>query len=271
MMVGNSSMGADSVPVPDSAPRFGFVNDPVGPHASRTMLLSDLRLLLAVCPPDATMADYRAAVVDENALMKATMSNRRETFKRLSQFYTLNPNVALFRALRALWDADDASQPLLALLCVAARDPVFRATSDLVLAAAPGRAVTPQEAERAVEVAFPERYGAKTLKSIGQHVLGSWQQGGHLAGKIVKRRARAHVTPAATAYALLLGYLCGARGLALFESFWAQLLDAPLGELDGLAFAAGQRGWLDYRRIGDVMQIAFPKFLDSSEAAHGEH
>lgn len=270
MMVGKSSMGADSVPVPDSAPRFGFVNDPVGPHASRTMLLADVRLLLAACPPDAAMADYRAAVVDENVLMKATTANRRETFQRLSQFYAMDRTVLLFCSLRALWDADEASQPLLALLCVAARDPVFRATSDLVLLAPPGQVITPLMAEGVVAEAFPDRYGTKTLKSIGQHIVGTWTQAGHLLGKQVKRRAKAHPTPAATAYALLLGYLCGARGLGLFETLWARLLDATPGELDGLAFAASQRGWLAYRRVGNVVQIEFPVLAaEEMETARG--
>ncbi len=126
-------------------------------------------------------------------------------------------------------------------------------------------------AEEAVGAAFPERYGVKTLKSIGQHVLGTWGQGGHLRGMVIKRRARATATPAATAYALLLGYLSGVRGLALFETLWARLLDAAPAELDGLAFAAAQRGWLDYRRIGDVVQIEFPALMGAAEVAHSEH
>ena len=39
--------------------RFG-IN---GPHAARTMMLDDLRLLLAHTPPQATRADYVSAVV----------------------------------------------------------------------------------------------------------------------------------------------------------------------------------------------------------------
>jgi len=271
MTVGKSSMAADSMMIPDDALPLGFVNDPVAPHASRTMLLADMRQLLAACPPDATMADYRAAVVDENVLMKATTTNRRETFQRLCQFYSLDRDVPLFRALRALWDADEAGQPLLALLCIAARDPVFRATADLVLHAPSGHLITPLLAEEAVGAAFPDRYGAKTLKSLGQHIVGTWNQGGHLCGTQVKRRDRATATPAATAYALLLGYLCGARGLMLFETLWARLLDASSAEVDGLAFAASQRGWLTYRRIGDVVQIEFPALIGAAGVTHGEH
>ena len=100
--VGQGRTLAANVPALVNVLRFGFVNAPVGPHASRTMLLADVRLLLAACAPDAGMADYRAAVVDANVLMKATISNRRETFQRLSQFYALDPSLLVFRALRAL-------------------------------------------------------------------------------------------------------------------------------------------------------------------------
>jgi len=269
--VGKGRTLAANVPAPVNVLPLGFVTDPVGPHASRTMLLADLRLLFSTCPPDATLADYRAAVVDENILMKSTMGNRRITFWRLCDFYALDPEVLLFRALRVLWDADEAGQPLLALLCVAARDPVFRATTELVLNVPPGVVLLPQAMEAVVQRAFPGRYGPKSLKSIGQHVLGSWQQGGHLAGKMLKRRAKAHATPGATAYALLLGYVCGARGLRLFETLWARLLDTSPAELDALAFAAAQRGWLDYRRIGDVVQIEFPALIGAAGVTHGEH
>jgi hypothetical protein len=234
------------------------------------MLLADVRALLASCPPDATAAEYRAAIVEQNVLMKATMANRRETFQRLRQFYALDRDVLLFRALRTLWDADMEGQPLLALLCVAARDPVFRATAELVLSTPYGESLLTQTVEEVVQGAFPHRYGPKSLKSIGQHILGSWQQGGHLQGKMLKRRGKAHATPAATAYALLLGYLCGARGLSLFESLWARLLDVPPVEMDGLAFATSQRGWLDYRRVGSVVQIDFLALLGTPEVAHGE-
>ena len=61
----------------------------------------------------------------------------------------------------------------------------------------------------------------------------------------------------AVVYALFLGYLSGVRGLPLYETLWARLLDAPEHELDTLAFAASQRGWMDYRRMGEVAEFGF--------------
>lgn len=254
-------------PVPKSTLAAGFIHDSSGVHTGKTMMLAEIRLLLAACPPTATVEEYRAAAVAENALLKNTATTRRETFKRLRQLYALDSTLPVFRAVRRLWDADAASRPVLALLCAAARDPLLRATIAVVLDTPVGGLVTWQQLAGAVEAAYPGRYGQETLDSVGQHAASTWQQAGHLEGKRRKVRARATAGPAATAYAFFLGYLCGDRGTNLFTTLWARLLDAPPGALDAQAFAASQRGWLDYRRIGDIADIGFSFLL---EPAGGE-
>jgi hypothetical protein len=47
---------------------------------------------------------------------------------------------------------------------------------------------------------------------MGQNAGSSWQQSGHLRGKLNKVRQRANSRPVAVAYALILGHLCGERG-----------------------------------------------------------
>lgn len=77
------------------------------------------------------------------------------------------------------------------------------------------------------------------------------------------RQARATPTPhnparpAAGGYALFLGYLSGARGNGLFTTLWARLLDIPPARAHDLAFEASRRGWIDYRRAGDVVDVGF--------------
>ena len=100
-----------------------------------------------------------------------------------------------------------------------------------------------------------ERWNGTTRASIGKNAAASWKQAGHLAGRLTPVRTRAVCRPAAVAYALLLGYLCGLRGEGLFRSFWASLLDAPEAELHEQAFAASQRGWIDYRRGGGITSV----------------
>lgn len=67
------------------------------------------------------------------------------------------------------------------------------------------------------------------------------------------------------AYALLQGHLCGARGDALFDTFWMNLLDAPKHRLRDLAVTASQFGFIDLRQAGAVTEITFRYLLRNVE------
>lgn len=246
--------------VPESALRFGFDNGPGGTHTSRTIMLAELRLLLAAEPPDTALEAYRTAIVEDNILLKDTQSTRVRTLRGLRELYALDPNAPIFRALRDLWTDDQQAQPLLALLSATARDPLLRATAGLVLSTPEGEMVTPQILAAAVGESAPGHYNPAVLAKIGRNVASSWQQSGHLAGKPRKARVQAQSRPTAVTYALLLGYLCGERGDALFSTLWSQLLDAPTHVLHDQAFLASQQGWLEYRHTGMVTDIGF-RFL----------
>ncbi len=254
--------------IPEDALRHGFVATPIGTHTSKTMMLAELSRLLAASAPEADHVALRRLVVDDNVTLKATVVTRKDTFSRLAQLYALRRKKVVFRALRDLWAASADEQPVLAVLCALARDPLLRATAPVVLGAAGGEAVTPQMLEVAMEVVYPRRYSPIVRNRIGQNTISSWRQSGHLVGYRTKTRVRVYPGPAATAYALLLGYLCGERGVALLDTFWARALDSTPTALDALAFSAHQRGWLNYRRIGSVAEIDFP-FLLRSESDHG--
>jgi hypothetical protein len=45
--------------------------------------------------------------------------------------------------------------------------------------------------------------------------------------------------------------------MRLLESDWVALLDTPPEMLLAEARVAAQRGWLEYRQAGDVLQIGF--------------
>ena len=256
--------------IPDEARSSGLVLAPVGTHTSKTMMLGELTRLLAASPPETGYAELRRLVVDANVTLKATAVTRRDTFNRLAQLYALRPEKVVYRALRDLWEANVEERPVIAILCALARDPLLRATAPVVLDAAEGDSVTPLMLEAAVESAYPGRYSPAVRASTGRNTISSWAQSGHLVGRRTKTRVRLHPGPAATAYALLLGYLCGDRGVALLDTFWAGVLDTTLTAVDGLAFAAHQRGWLDYRRIGSVAEIDFRFLLRPESNSVGE-
>ena len=242
-----------------------------GPSISQTIMVSSLQRLLLVVPPTGAPEDYRLAVVDENVLAKQTTGSREWAFRRLRQFYGLDPQVLLFRALRDLWTDDIEGQPLLAMLCALARDPVLRASSGVILDSKYGSEVTPADFDAAIEETFPGRYKDNTRLTTAQKVASSWHQSGHLCleTRTRKIRCKAHATPADLAYALLLGHLEGIRGQALFETIWAKVLDHPKSQLMDLALGASQRGLLEFRSAGGVVDVGFRELLRPIEGEQG--
>lgn len=241
--------------------RFG-IN---GPHAARTMMLDDLRLLLAHTSPEATHADYRAAVVEGNALGKATRKARELALRHLSTLYALNLASPIFRALRRLWPLDPAAQPLLALATALARDPLLRATQSFVLEQPVGGAVRREAIETFLGGAYHDRFSPASLKSFAQNVAGTWTAAGALQGRVRKTRALIEPHPESLAFLLFLGYLEGRTGQRLFSSDWLALLGVSPDELEALAKSASHRGLLVFLNAGGVKEVRFPGYLTPEE------
>jgi len=220
-------------------------------------MLLELALLFEAVPPDASPERYFEAVLHHNVLHKPTTPTRSKTFKYLRELYGLDPTSILFPPLRRLWASDSAAHPALALLTAVVSDTLLRSSAEFVLSLEPGASVTTSDFCQVIASAFPQRFGAGTLTSTAQNIASSWTQSGHLRGKTRKIRSQVKATPASVAFALYLGYLEGARGLMLYETLWARLLDQTPAELDVYSRAAAQQGWLEYRRIGDVAELSF--------------
>lgn len=253
--------------VPRAAAVHGFRIDPIGTHLSRTIMLEDLRVLLASRPLPSTTDSYRAAVIEENVLAKKTATTRRISFDRLRELYAIDPDILLFRALRDLWDADTMAQPMIALLCATARDPILRAITPFVLDLPVDTLLSSKAISEEAERQFPGKFKPKVLAALGRNAASSWEQAGLLRGHHNKVRARAESRVPAVACALLLGDLCGKRGAALFHTLWAQMLDAPAHTLQQQAVTASQQGWLEYRAAGDVIEISFRHLMRDEAGA----
>lgn len=240
--------------------KYGFVTNGLGTHSSRTMMLAELQLLLSACPPDTFLEGYQKAIVEDNVLLKQTESTRNKSYRHIRELYGLDPALPLFSALLDLWDQSTEAQPQLALLCAISRDPSLRATANVILDSSPGMDVNAQMLAKEAEEYFPT-LNPTTLGKIGRNTASSWTQSGHLKGRSKKVRSILQCQPTSVAYALFLSYLTGARGSALFDTFWCQLLDAPLHSLHNQAMVASQHGWLEYRHSGDVTEISFRYLL----------
>ncbi len=235
-----------------------------GTNTSHTVVIAALAALLDAVPPDAPPAAYEQAAIEANVLGKDTDGARRRTFRYLRELYLLRPDSLLFRALRDLWPLDADARPVLAGLCALARDSVFRASSAAIVGTRPGDTLTSTDLAAAVGERFPESYGTATLAKIGRNAFSSWEQTGHLAAEDragTKVRTRAVCRPADVTYALLLGYVTGARGPVLFETPWIRVLDQPRSHLLDLATTASQHGMLELRNAGGVIEIGFRELL----------
>ncbi|MCC6224161.1 MAG: DUF1819 family protein [Thermoleophilia bacterium] len=228
-----------------------------GAHTSRTMMLAELRALLASRPEGSTRDEYQRAVVEDNVLGKTSTSSRQRSFRYLRELYALDADEPPFRALRRLWNHDTDAQPLIALASALARDPALRGTATAVLRTPVDTHVTADDLAAAVTDAYPGSYSDSVAHKIGRNAASTWTQSGHLAGRARKTRTRAQARPASVAYALFLASLEGREGDLLFEALPVQAQDAPKHVLKELAREASRRGWLDFRSIGTVTEIGF--------------
>ena len=242
--------------------RFGFGGETGGAHSSRTIMVDELsRLLDAVQDPLAERDKYRLAIIEENALGKRSAKTRTLTFRHLADLYGMDSDLLIFRGLRFFWDRDPDGRPLLALQCAFVRDALLRSSAPFIYSKQEGVTVSRESMEMHIEALYPDRFSAATLKSTAQNLNSSWTKAGHLSGRAVKIRCKANPTPGNAAYAVFLGYLAGFRGLSLFSSPYAKLLDCSADRSLELVQQAGQKGWLSINHIGDVFEVSFPNLL----------
>jgi hypothetical protein len=245
--------------------RLGFRFGDKGTQSSRTIMFNELQSLLEAAPGNKERLDYENAVLEDNCLGKQTLSTRKLSLQRLSELYALDPGVPLFRIMRDLWDVNPNSRPQLALLLALARDPLLRMSASPVLHTAIGKEFARQDMTDALEEGTGGRFNDSTLDKIVRNASSSWTQSGHLQGRARKFRQQLRATPAATAYAFLLGYLQGVRGQTLFSCPWVKVLDLDDLEARELADDAKRLGLLDIKQSGSLIDISFPKLLTGAD------
>jgi hypothetical protein len=259
----------------DSAARdsIGIKHGDRGTHTSLTIMLDEITSLLQAFPLDATRTEYKDAIIANNLLGKKTVPMRKFANQRLGEFYGLDPSILLFRVLRALWTSDERGRPLLALLMCLARDPLLRFTAQPIIQLRSGQELSKQCFTDAISTGVGGRLNKNSVDRVVRNTASSWTQSGHLEGYSRKVRRSVQPTPAVTAYALLLGYILGARGRTLFGTLWARVLDTSPEELAYKAADAKRLGYLDMKEDGGVIEISFNPLLTDEERRqlHGTH
>jgi hypothetical protein len=238
-----------------------------GAITSQSIGVPELEVVMDSVPLGSDQHAYEKAIVDHNVLGLKTTTSREWRFKTLRRLYLLSPDSVLFRALSDLWAGDPEAHPLLACLCAMSRDTIFRSTAGFITGLAMGDEVKHLDFVEPIEEQFPGAYQETTVATIAKKAYASWAQTGHLGGATrgQRIRTRASCKPENVAFALMLGHLQGLRGEALFDTVWARVLDHPRSHLYDLAFAASQRGMLEFRNAGGVVEVGFRELLRPME------
>lgn len=242
---------------------FGFRFNSAGAHTARTIMVSELAMLLtAVSAPEASFQDYSIAILMDNCLHKHSVSNRKRTLDNLRILYGLDSQITIFRVLKKFWIKDPDSLPQTAFLCAVTRDQLLRELSPWMLAKPEGTLIDRLELEKQITKLYPDRFSSRTLTSTSQNLNATWTQAGFLIGRCKKIRIQVKPSPTSVTYALLLGFLCGVQGMRLFESEYVSFLDSTKDNLINLAELASRRGLLRLKRIGDVVELNFDAILN---------
>jgi hypothetical protein len=218
------------------------------------MMLAELRHVLET-EAQPTNDRLRSLVLDQNVLQKRTGSARRLSLRHLEELYGLGALQPISRAMIALWPRAGEGHPMLALLGALAREVLLRKSAKIVLAAPAGAHVHAADLAQSFEERHSGHYTAKMLAKISRNCASSWTQSGHLKGRVRKVRSRPEVSPAAAAYAALLGSLAGFGAPALLASPWFAVLDRSEAEVLALLRKAEGEGLLRLRAGGDVVEI----------------
>ena len=230
------------------------------------MMLDELGMLMDGTPADQRgLERFRRAIESENILNKRSAKTRALTLRHLADLYALDPEQLVFRGLSYFWDRDEQGRPLLALCASYARDALLAQIAPEVLKSGVGATVTRESVESTIEARNPGRFSPATRKSVAQNINSTLTQSGHLGGRVKKTRTQAEPSAGSVAYALLLGFASGARGSELFRSPYMLLQDVPAERAMELADEASRKGWITFKRVGDVMEAAFPRILTADE------
>ena len=246
--------------------KFGFKFDKGGAHLARTMMLDELRIVLSyVKTTNPTKKDFVSAIEIDNCLGKRSGKSRILSARHLVNLYSLDPSVPIFRVLLYFWMRDTEGQQLLALQCAYCRDAILRMSTPIILNLPEGTVISRQEVEAFIDKNLPDRFSEATLKSTAQNINGTWTNAGHLVGKAKKVRSRAIPTPGSVAFALYLGFISGFRGQELLSTEYMKNLDCTSDKAIELADIASRRGWIVFKRVGNVMEVQFPNLITPQE------
>ncbi|MGH1382629.1 MAG: hypothetical protein ACRAU9_16920, partial [Shewanella xiamenensis] len=137
---------------------IGFKFGKNGAHSARSMMIEELKVLLFSRDQDASKADYECDIVSFNILHKPTEKSRKLTFRHLVDLYGLDNQILLFSVFRKWWELNEDTQAVLALQLAVARDPLLRASIDVILPLEAGEHLPREKMEAFLAKDDPDRF-----------------------------------------------------------------------------------------------------------------
>jgi len=129
--------------------RLGFKFEKGGTHTPRTMMLDELTNLLSYTQNFKTTREtYLKSIKEDNCLGKRSGRTRSLSARHLTNLYSLDPNITIFKALLYFWNRDNDSRPLLALLCTISRDTIFRFSIPFIFSFSEGQIICREALEK---------------------------------------------------------------------------------------------------------------------------
>ena len=249
--------------------QFGFRRAGGSIHTSQTILASNATLLIAAMGTEPAAWDreaIRRKIVEDNLFGKRTESARLGSLRDMIALYGFDAPPPVTQAALAVWNTASNRSLLLGMLAVA-RDPILRASAQVIFAAESGESISFRTMAANLELEYPGRFSAGTLRAVGERCVSSWGQTGHLTNDTQRRRTAAIPDPALTGFAAFLAICAGFSGAAILESSWFRMLDVSSEQALSLLRRAEATGDIRLRIAGHVFDIDLAGNLASIVAA----
>lgn len=234
--------------------------------SSRSALATDFAMLMERVP-EYRAAAFRAAVIDDNILARASLSARAKLYKEIKGRYLLDTDSALFTAFLTEWRAypDPHDRQLLSYILFALNDrTVFVTSRDWLF---PHLRQASSELRIGDLTVFFQRLGKTshpevaawtpiTLTRVAQHYLASVRDFGLATGGTRKIAVRPSLQPAAVRLLLRSLLLAGVPSAETIRHKAFKILGIAPGEVVDVLAELNRQGKLRFRMQADVIELS---------------
>lgn len=233
--------------------------------SSRSALVSELKILLAVGSDEPQDGEYRHLILNENCLAKATESSRRRAWEDLSSRYLLRPSHPLFRSFLAEWSRHLTEPEMsLTLYCLwALNDKLVAELGISYLFPKLREAPSAISADDISSYLFAEQsrhpelleWSSKTTAAVTRKYVASIRDFGLAKGVYSKMSVRPALYAAPARLLVRALRLHNTNDLRIVHSPWFRLIGLDSHEVIDAFGELSRQGKLGFRMQADVVEL----------------